>query len=213
MSLPLDQKTYDGFLALLRERETSGDLFPPGWTWAEERERAERAAAKLEDAFQVGCGRDWYSPDPDEPYDAHPTSLVIVVPPTADDERGIVIALCTFGVATGWVRRPIPNPNFRSPLWRVVTRGRRPMAESVWTPGWWDDASTSTERSLARATAALRDAGYTYVPDIVLDAPHDGRECEHWLTSWFGRYFGPIRTAYRAAGPSETASANRPTVT
>jgi hypothetical protein len=208
--IPLDLATYNRYLTELRARETSDGLFPPGWTWPEEQERARRAVAALEDEFHVGCRQRWFLPNPDEPYDAHSTSTVIVVPPTADDQDGIVVALCTFGLATGWVRRPIPDPNFRSPLWRLFHRGRRAMVDSVWTPGWWDDASDDTERSLARAATALKAVGYTYVPDVVLDAPHDGRDCDHWLNSWFGRYFGPIRTAFRAADTSETASAHRP---
>jgi hypothetical protein len=85
------------------------------------------------------------------------------------------------------------------------------MVDQVWTPGWWDDASIQTERSLALAAEALEGVGYRYVPDVVLDATYDGqRGGERWLTTWFGRYFGPIRTAFRAADLDETASANRP---
>lgn len=200
MSAPLPSADRERGLTALRGMEGSEWLFPPDWTWHQERARIARAEENLSLEFGRRCSFELLDTALEESYFSSPHCATIITRPRRSQGIPLVVVLCTFGIATAWPPRASPLDIFRR-------GGKRFALRAVWTPDWWDGAGEAIEHSLDRAARCVADAGYAYVPDPVFDEPYDGCLSESRPQHrWIGRYFEHIRDVGRVGYESERAS-------
>ena len=201
MSAPLSREERRRGLDVLRAAEGPEWMFPVGMTWEEERVRIDAATKNLTGAFGRPCRRVTHRPSEDTGYDYTSYSGTIMTRPRCGRGARLVILVCTFGIATAWPSKWKPNLG--------VSR----FYSEAWVPWWWDTADERVERSLAQASDCLADAGYTYVPDPILDEPYDSSypfwESQRGIVMWNERYFGAQRSAWRRADPQTPERASR----
>ena len=190
MSAPLSKEERKRGLDVLRAVEGPEWMFPVGRTWEQERARIDAATKNLNAAFGRPCRLVKHVPSSEDTgYEYTSYSGTIMTRPRRGRGVRLLILVCTFGIATAWPSKWKPN------------LGMSLFHSQEWVPWWWDTADERVERSLAKASDCLADAGYTYVPDPILDEPYDSSypfwESQRERVIWFERYFGAQRTALR----------------
>ena len=103
--------------------------------------------------------------------------------------------------------------------WELAHPGRLAplLGGSQGTPRWWDDASVSVGRAIARAVRRIGEAGYAYIPDPVFDEPYDGRIHRSDMVSWpdwagmrwISRLLEHVRYPHSSTGYEHASAAKR----
>ena len=202
MSKPLTAVEREQGLLTLRSLEGDGWLFPAGMSWEQERRRIAVVAEGL--AAEFGRCRSAISQPAQDTYGFSPHSGTLITKRRRPGGTTLVVVVCTFGIATVW---PLAHPGRLAPL----------LGGSQWTPRWWDDASVSVGRAIARAVRRIGEAGYAYIPDPVFDEPYDGRIHRSDMVSWpdwagmrwIDRYFEHVRYPHSSTGYEHASAAKR----